>query len=988
MKKITFLLSFFAFVFSSQTFAQYGCSSGVVITDGYTANGITTPGTAGPEDWNTNPTTTCGGTSNSYWDDDVYLFTYTAGATDEEISMTTFSRNSWNGLGIFSTCTGTALDGCLDTAGTTSSNSTKTVTANIAAGQTVYIAVGQWGTPNDLDFDVTEFSVTPLVNPPSCTTLSSPLNGATDASTSGDISWDAAAGAATDYLLEVGTTSGGSEVFSGQVGNVTTYNVGALSGNTTYYVTITPSNSNGVTSGCTEESFTTFEPVANDECANAIALTVNEDLSCTEITSATTQYSTASPQPDDATGTPNTDVWFTFVATATNNNIVISNVVNQGGGTSTSTDMAMSVFDDAAGCNMTAANEVGESDPNTLQLSGLTIGNTYYVRVYGYQTGIQYNNFDICVGTPAAPPANDDCTGAIEVTTSEDANCSNTVSGTTESATTNSANGCSTTGRDVWYSFTAAEDGSYTITVDETFDSGFTSTYVSAYEGECGSLTQVGSSTSCFNTGDIIVSTVAGETYYVNVRSSSSTNYVEFDLCIYLNPPPPANDVASGAVILTLDEGTDCGANAITGISNFSTSDSGEVAPTCTTQWSPTDGNGDLWYQFVAPASDLSLRVSNISGMTSVSGALYSGTPGSFTEVGTCGNAWPKAYTGLNVGETYYLRVWDYGNDQIGTFDLCGYYLSCTPATVAYNVISDCDNSGGFLIEADITDMGSATSLSVEDDQGNTAQVANGVTTLTFGPYVNGTDVIITATPDDNALCVVTSSTLSQVACPPANDECSGAIELTVEGEIADLSSATQIPGTIAGATDSGVADPVGTANDDVWYSFTATSTDINIDVTDDFDGVVELFSGACGSLTSIEYDDFDGPSFNPSISRTDFVVGETYYVRVYYYYSGTPTSSDYTIALWTTSEVLSTQDFDKEAAFTYYPNPVNNNLTLSAQKEINNVSVYNMVGQEVFRNVPNAMTEVVDMSSLQAGAYFVKVTIGNATKTVKVIKN
>ncbi|UAB75386.1 fibronectin type III domain-containing protein [Mesoflavibacter sp. SCSIO 43206] len=84
----------------------------------------------------------------------------------------------------------------------------------------------------------------------------------------------------------------------------------------------------------------------------------------------------------------------------------------------------------------------------------------------------------------------------------------------------------------------------------------------------------------------------------------------------------------------------------------------------------------------------------------------------------------------------------------------------------------------------------------------------------------------------------------------------------------------------------------------------------------------------------------------------------------------------------------LGVSEVEDKATFTYYPNPVNNNLTLSAQKEINNVSVYNMVGQEVFRNVPNAMTEVVDMSSLQAGAYFVKVTIGNATKTVKVIKN
>lgn len=46
--------------------------------------------------------------------------------------MTTFSRNSWNGLGIFATCTGTALDDCLDTQGTTGGDSTKTVTAIIS----------------------------------------------------------------------------------------------------------------------------------------------------------------------------------------------------------------------------------------------------------------------------------------------------------------------------------------------------------------------------------------------------------------------------------------------------------------------------------------------------------------------------------------------------------------------------------------------------------------------------------------------------------------------------------------------------------------------------------------------------------------------------------------------------------------------------------------------------------------------------------------
>ena len=46
------------------------------------------------------------------------------------------------------------------------------------------------------------------------------------------------------------------------------------------------------------------------------------------------------------------------------------------------------------------------------------------------------------------------------------------------------------------------------------------------------------------------------------------------------------------------------------------------------------------------------------------------------------------------------------------------------------------------------------------------------------------------------------------------------------------------------------------------------------------------------------------------------------------------------------------------------------------------------MVGQEVYRNAPNTMINVIDMSGLQAGAYFVKVTVGNITETVKVIKN
>ena len=88
------------------------------------------------------------------------------------------------------------------------------------------------------------------------------------------------------------------------------------------------------------------------------------------------------------------------------------------------------------------------------------------------------------------------------------------------------------------------------------------------------------------------------------------------------------------------------------------------------------------------------------------------------------------------------------------------------------------------------------------------------------------------------------------------------------------------------------------------------------------------------------------------------------------------------------TCGTLSTVEVETSALFTYYPNPVNNTLTLNAQKEISNVAVFNMLGQQVIRTAPNAVSNVVDMSNLQSGVYFVQVTIGQTIETVRVIKD
>lgn len=83
----------------------------------------------------------------------------------------------------------------------------------------------------------------------------------------------------------------------------------------------------------------------------------------------------------------------------------------------------------------------------------------------------------------------------------------------------------------------------------------------------------------------------------------------------------------------------------------------------------------------------------------------------------------------------------------------------------------------------------------------------------------------------------------------------------------------------------------------------------------------------------------------------------------------------------------LSVETVENQAAFTYYPNPVKNTLTLNAQNTIDNVVMYNMLGQEVLRTSPNTINSEVDMSNLQTGNYFVKVTINDTVQTIRVIK-
>ncbi|MTE25346.1 FG-GAP-like repeat-containing protein [Winogradskyella ouciana] len=86
-------------------------------------------------------------------------------------------------------------------------------------------------------------------------------------------------------------------------------------------------------------------------------------------------------------------------------------------------------------------------------------------------------------------------------------------------------------------------------------------------------------------------------------------------------------------------------------------------------------------------------------------------------------------------------------------------------------------------------------------------------------------------------------------------------------------------------------------------------------------------------------------------------------------------------------SNTLSMGEFETQNSLLYYPNPVENTLTLTAQNAIENIVLYNMLGQEVHRTTPNNVESILDMSTLQEGTYYIRVIIADITETVRVIK-
>jgi hypothetical protein len=274
-------------------------------------------------------------------------------------------------------------------------------------------------------------------------------------------------------------------------------------------------------------------PPANDDCGGAIALTVNADFACGTVTAGTTAAATASPQPDVDSGTPDDDVWFSFVATATTHRVSLLNV-------SGFADMGHSVYralpDPCAAGGMTLVNT---SDPDVSNPAGLTIGETYFVRVYAWGTGASSVTFNICIGTQPPPPANDLCANAIAI------GCNSVVTGTTVNATNTGApascgNYVNNATSGVWYTITGWNGPMVaSLCTGTSYDS-----QLAVFTGSCGAFTCVaGSDDFCGSQSQVTWTGTAGTTYYIYVAgwNAAAGPFTLTTTCGSNNPTCPAN---------------------------------------------------------------------------------------------------------------------------------------------------------------------------------------------------------------------------------------------------------------------------------------------------------------------------------------------------------------------------------------------------------------------------------------------------------------
>lgn len=447
-----------------------------------------------------------------------------------------------------------------------------------------------------------------------------------------------------------------------------------------------------------------------DNCSAATTLSVTAN--CSAPTAGTTTGATLTIA--GCVGTADDDVWYQFVATATAHQIVVQPGIGM--------DPVVQLFsgDCATLVSLVCKDNTFDGQAEIINYSGLSIGQTYRIRVYDYYAGSGTGNFTICVTNPPPAPGNDICGSAIPLNVNS--SCSFT-SATTDGAS-QSLVGCSgTADDDVWFSFVAT-NALQSITVNPIDDLDLV---FQVYSGTCSTLNSLSCVDNTFSSqaeqADV-VGLVAGQTYFIRVYDYYQGTTGDFEICITGTPTAvPTNDDPCNAIQLPnvsstcqFLQFTTVGATATPTV-NYPISNCAGGSGAAIGGYN-TSTSHDVWFSITVPASgnvDITAQPNGGSGsITDGVMALYSGTCASMTQIacsddntaypGTGNDFLPLiSASGLTPGSTVYLRYWGFGSSS-GTFGIC--------ASTATN--DECANA---LYICDINGYSASTSASYTPDR-------------------------------------------------------------------------------------------------------------------------------------------------------------------------------------------------------------------------------------------------------------------------------
>jgi Secretion system C-terminal sorting domain len=624
------------------------------------------------------------------------------------------------------------------------------------------------------------------------------------------------------------------------------------------------------------------ESASNDECSGAIPIVVALTGEEPEAVAITTRTGTSSTVPCDVQAS---DVWYSFVAPTAG--ITITSTNNE----------AAAIYSGACG-SLVCLDDGALNSP--WNVTGLTPGTSYFLKL-GEDITLRESTIRVM-----AQPSNDECSDAIGLNVLPYHSGQGFVHGHTGGAATGVPACTNAQPRDVWYAFTATA-AQHFINLERTLTGSTMECQV--LSGSCGSLTSI----ICEESGAFplkVTGLTPGTDYFVRVYSNSN-NTTAFRIGI---TEGLVHDDCSGAVPLPVLSPEAVGAHPKTYIARASASNLGTCAPLVK----------DLWYTFTATDDEAVFVAAYQQYGTTEYVELFSGTCGSLTSV-ACTNNWRAAFTGLTIGTTYYVRYASNlemefvphiaavpANDGITGALVAPFGSSSTGplhngssygATLSYPQFctqANPDDDTWYRFTA------TATAHTVRAVQRNTLFAEPAV----FGNqmYVEVYDTLSTIADTLEAhmiSCGIAPRSLTglqighdywyRVYTPgiaPAelclfgtwvqdqdNDEADGAVALVYSDAYSHYfttSGATQsLPGADCSTDD--------TADDDIWFRFTATNQPARIVVGHGTaDLALEIFSGTPGNLTSMACS--DNILVLPALTS-----GQEYYVRLYSWLNSTP---------------------------------------------------------------------------------------------------